>query len=151
VTGIDASASLIADACKQGGGSFLELSYEDLIRNPSVLEKKFGLIVANFSLLSENIQPLLETFHSWLMKDGVVIIQTLHPFSLGPNVRYEAGWRIETFAQMGNGFVARMPYYFRTFSHWIEQLSAARLAVVQCREPLDAETGRPLSLLIVAR
>jgi hypothetical protein len=93
----------------------------------------------------------LETFHSWLMKDGVVIIQTLHPFSLGPNVRYEAGWRIETFAQMGNGFVARMPYYFRTFSHWIEQLSAARLAVVQCREPLDAETGRPLSLLIVAR
>jgi hypothetical protein len=151
VTGIDASASLIADACKQGGGSFLELSYEDLIRNPSVLEKKFGLIVANFSLLSENIQPLLETFHSWLMKDGVVIIQTLHPFSLGPNVRYEAGWRIETFAQMGNGFVARMPYYFRTFSHWIEQISAAHLAVVHCREPLDAETGRPLSLLIVAR
>jgi hypothetical protein len=150
VTGIDASGSLIADA-RKGGGSFLELSYEDLIRNPSVLEKKFGLIVANFSLLSENIQPLLETFHSWLTKDGAVIIQTLHPFSLGPNVRYEAGWRIETFAQMGNGFVARMPYYFRTFSHWIEQISAAHLAVVHCREPLDAETGRPLSLLIVAR
>ena len=151
VTGIDASGSLIADARKGGGGSFLELSYEDLARFPSLLDRKFGLIVANFSLLSENILPLLETLRSRLTEGGAVIIQTLHPFSLGPNVRYEAGWRIETFAQVGNGFVARMPYYFRTFSHWIEQLSAARMSIVHCREPLDPETGRPLSLLIVAR
>ena len=151
MTGIDSSGALIANARKRGGGSFIELSYEELIRNPSVLDKKFGLIVANFSLLSENIRPLLETLRSLLTEDGAVIIQTVHPFSLGPNVRYEAGWRIETFAQMGNGFVARMPYYFRTFSDWIERLSAARLSIVDCREPLCADTGRPLSLLITAR
>ena len=43
-----------------------------------------------------------------------------------------------------------MPYYFRTFSRWVEDLTAANFAIVHCREPLHPETGRPLSLLIVA-
>ena len=43
------------------------------------------------------------------------------------------------------------PYYFRTFSRWVEDLTAANFAIVHCREPLHPETGRPLSLLIVAR
>jgi len=151
VTGVDASSLLIAEARKAGGGSFVEASYADLVRRPAMLQGPFGIVVANYSLLSETIGPLLETTHSWLVKDGALIIQTLHPLSQDPDARDEAGWRTETFAQIGDGFTARMPYYFRTFSRWVEELTAARFAIVHCQEPPDPETGKPLSLLIVAR
>jgi hypothetical protein len=115
------------------------------------LDAQFGVVVANFSVLGENVRPMLEKVRGWLAKDGAILIQTLHPMSQDPKERYESGWRIETFAQMGDRFTASMPYYFRTFSRWVEELSAAGFSVVKCREPLHPETGRPLSLLLVAR
>ena len=146
VTGVDASASLIEEAAKAGGGAFLAGSYEDV-----ALDAQFGVVVANFSVLGENVRPMLEKVRGWLAKDGAILIQTLHPMSQDPKERYESGWRIETFAQMGDRFTASMPYYFRTFSRWVEELSGAGFSVVKCREPLHPETGRPLSLLLVAR
>ena len=146
VTGVDASASLIAEAAKTGGGVFIAGSYEDV-----ALDAHFGVVVANFSVLGENVQPMLEKVRGWLAKDGAILIQTLHPMSQDPKERYESGWRVETFAQMGGRFTASMPYYFRTFSRWMEELSAAGFSIVRCREPLHPETGRPLSLLLVAR
>lgn len=146
VTGVDASASLIAEAAKTGGGVFIAGSYEDV-----ALEAHFGVVVANFSVLGENVQPMLEKVRGWLAKDGAILIQTLHPMSQDPKERYESGWRIETFAQMGDRFTASMPYYFRTFSRWMEELSAAGFSIVRCREPIHPETGRPLSLLLVAK
>lgn len=151
VTGVDASQSLIADARKAGAGQFLALSYEDLVQDPDALADRFELIVANFSLLGERIGPLLKAMRSRLSDRGAILIQTLHPLNCGSDERYESGWRIETFAQMSSAFPASMPYYFRTFGSWVEELRAAGLAIVYCREPLSPETGRPLSLLIVAR
>ncbi len=151
VTGVDASESLIAEASKEGGGTFLKAPYQELARDPSILQGPFGLVVANYSLLGENIRPILQALHSWLVKDGGLIIQTLHPISQDPDARDEAGWRTETFTEMGDGFTAKMPYYFRTFSRWVEDLTAAHFAIVHCREPLHPETGKPLSLLLVAR
>jgi 2-polyprenyl-3-methyl-5-hydroxy-6-metoxy-1,4-benzoquinol methylase len=150
VTGVDASRSLIDEASKAGGGAFLHTSYDDLARE-RLIEGPFGLVVANYSLLGGAIQPLLARVNSLLVEDGALIIQTLHPLSQDPDARDEAGWRTETFAQMGDGFTAGMPYYFRTFSRWVEDLTAAKFSIVHCREPLHPETGRPLSLLIVAR
>jgi 2-polyprenyl-3-methyl-5-hydroxy-6-metoxy-1,4-benzoquinol methylase len=150
VTGVDASRSLIGDASKAGGGTFLHASYDDLARE-RLIEGPFGLVVANYSLLGGAIQPLLARVNSLLVEDGALIIQTLHPLSQDPDARDEAGWRTETFSQMGDGFTAGMPYYFRTFSRWVEDLTAANFAIVHCREPLHPETGRPLSLLIIAR
>jgi cyclopropane fatty-acyl-phospholipid synthase-like methyltransferase len=150
VTGVDASSLLIDEASKAGGGSFLKASYEDLTRE-RLIEGPFGLVVANYSLLAKDIHTLLEGVNSWLVKDGAFIIQTLHPLSQDPDARDEPGWRTEAFTQMGDGFTAGMPYYFRTFSRWVEDLTAANFAIAHCREPLHPETGRPLSLLIVAR
>jgi SAM-dependent methyltransferase len=151
VTGVDASNLLIAEARKSGGGTFVEASYADLARRPEMIQGPFGLVAANYSLLGEDIQPLLEAAGSWLVKDGALIIQTLHPLSQDPDTRDEPGWRTETFAQMGDGFSAHMPYYFRTFSRWVEDLTAAGFAIAHCQEPPHPETARPLSLLIVAR
>jgi cyclopropane fatty-acyl-phospholipid synthase-like methyltransferase len=151
VTGVDGSESLIAEAAREGGGTFVTASYNDLVRDPSILQGPFGLVVANYSILGGNVRGLLETVHSWLVKDGALIIQTLHPLSQDPDARDEVGWRTETFTQMGEGFTAHMPYYFRTFSRWVEDLTAAQFAIVHCREPLHPETGKPLSLLMVCR
>jgi 2-polyprenyl-3-methyl-5-hydroxy-6-metoxy-1,4-benzoquinol methylase len=148
-TGIDASGSLIDQASKAGGGTFFQMSYEDLARE-HLIEGPFGLVVANYSLLGRSIHPLLEKVNSLLIKDGALIIQTLHPLSQDPDARDDAGWRTETFSQIGDGFTARMPYFFRTFSRWVEDLTAANFSIVHCREPLHPETGRPLSLLIIA-
>src|SRR6266852_7829949 len=54
VTGVDASSSLIDEASKSGGGSFLKMSYEDLARERSI-DGPF----ASYSLLGRSIQPLL--------------------------------------------------------------------------------------------
>ena len=148
VTGLDSSEALVAHAREAGGGSFFTQSYQELVCNPSQYAGPFGLIVANFSLLGESIGPLLESLRLRLLPDGNILIQTLHPFIFGPDARYESGWHIETFAQMSPAFCAPMPYYFRTFGGWVEELAAAGLEIERCREPLDPETGRPLSLLL---
>ena len=149
-TGVDASKSLIDEATKSGGGAFFQISYEDLAHDRSI-EGPFGIVVANYSLLGRDIHALLEKINSLLVKDGAFIIQTLHPLSQDPDARNEAGWRTEAFTDIGDGFTAGMPYYFRTFSRWVEDLTAANFAIIHCREPLHPDTGRPLSLLIVAR
>jgi len=103
--------------------------------SPGNSEAQLGLGICLLHL--ENSEQALEAFDRHLSQD--------------PDARDEAGWRTETFAQIGDGFTARMPYYFRTFSRWVEELTAARFAIVHCQEPPDPETGKPLSLLIVAR
>ncbi len=146
VTGVDASSALVAEAQASGGGRFLALSYEQFVSNPASLSGPFDVIAANFSLLGANLRPLLEALRSRLTPDGALFIQTLHPANLD-----ESGWRVETFAQMGPAFTSPMPYYFRTFGNWIEELTAAGFRTARCREPLNPETSRPLSLLIEAR
>jgi 2-polyprenyl-3-methyl-5-hydroxy-6-metoxy-1,4-benzoquinol methylase len=151
VIGVDASGALIEEAQAAGGGRFLTLSYEQLISNSAEVAGPFDVIAANFSLLGEDLHPLLKALRSNLSRDGSLFIQTLHPANLEPGSPYESGWRIETFARMGPAFLSHMPYYFRTFGNWIEELNAAGFRIAQCREPLDADTRRPLSLLIEAR
>jgi 2-polyprenyl-3-methyl-5-hydroxy-6-metoxy-1,4-benzoquinol methylase len=148
VTGIDSSDALVAQATSAGGGRFFTVSYQDLVRNPAELAGPFRLIVANFSLLGQEVAPLLKALRSRLEPDGSILIQTLHPLVFGPAARYESGWRVETFTQMGSAFSAHMPYYLRTFGAWLEEINAAGLTLMCCREPLDPETGRPLSLLL---
>jgi hypothetical protein len=44
-----------------------------------------------------------------------------------------------------------MPWYFRTLGSWVEALGDAGFRVERIEEPVDRETGKPLSLLIAAR
>lgn len=150
VIGVDSNDLLIAKANAFGSGNFVKLHYDELVSNPAELRGPFDLIVANFSLLGENIHQLFKALRARLAPDGAILIQTLHPFNVCTSDHYESGWRTETFAQMSPVFSAPMPYYFRTFSKWVEELTAAGLTIVNCQEPLHPETGKPLSLLIQA-
>lgn len=89
VTGIDASAPLIEQAQQAGGGPFVCLSYEQFIAEPLLLGR-FEVAVANFSLLSEELGGLLGALKGALVPGGSLLIQTLHPCSIGPDEPYRS-------------------------------------------------------------
>ncbi|MDR7316769.1 hypothetical protein [Brevibacillus nitrificans] len=108
------------------------------------------MIVCNFSLLGQDIQGILQSLAALLTPHGVLIVQTLHPFSAMQNDRYEDGWREETFSGMGEGYRSPMPWYFRTIGSWLGEVQAAGFRLLQCQEPVHPTTGMPLSLIITA-
>lgn len=148
--GIDGSAGLVDAAKQKGEGKFFVLSYDDLIADPARLSGPFEVVVCNFALLSEDLVPLLTALKSSLAKDGHLVIQTVHPWMACGELPYVDGWREERFAAFGGGDWKPMPWYFRTWQSWFESLRAAAYTVDQCREPLDPESGKPLSLIITA-
>jgi SAM-dependent methyltransferase len=146
--GVDGSAPLI-DAAARAGGSFLRLSYAELIADPERCGDGFDLVVANFALLEQELLPLLKTLRRILTADGWLLVQTLHPLAAGPP--YEDGWRTEDFCGFGDGAWTRMPWYFRTLGSWVGVLREAGFALHGLQEPAHPQERRPLSLLIEAR
>ncbi|MED4584284.1 class I SAM-dependent methyltransferase [Brevibacillus choshinensis] len=149
VVGMDGSLELINKAQSAGGGHFVHLNYSDLTKAPSRLGSQFDVIVCNFSLLSEDISTILQSLAPLLSADGVILIQTLHPFSVAQHDRYEDGWREESFTGMGEGYKSSMPWYYRTMGSWLNEVQAdGHLKLLHCQEPINPTTGKPLSLLI---
>lgn len=151
VTGIDGSLPLVERARELGGGTFEVLLYEDLVAEPQKVQGPFYVIVCNFSLLGETIGPLLRTLRSLLTEEGVLLIQTVHPFTACGEEPYQNSWRTETFENFGKAFPEKMPWYFRTVGSWLEELRQAGWQVADLAEPPHPESGRPLSLLLTAR
>jgi hypothetical protein len=111
----------------------------------------YGCVVSNFAILSEEVRPLLHAIRDVLHVGGTVLIQTVHPWTACGDQPYRDGWREETFTGWEGGFRASMPWVFRTMSSWFAELRGSGFELVGVREPLDPESGRPLSLLFVCR
>jgi 2-polyprenyl-3-methyl-5-hydroxy-6-metoxy-1,4-benzoquinol methylase len=150
VVGIDASEALIASARDLGGGTFVAMTYDAIAASTATLGAPFDVAVCNFSLLEAELAPLLDALHGVIGADGRLVIQTVHPWIACGDAPYVDGWREETFASFGGGFAASMPWYFRTLASWVDAIGASRFAIGRIVEPVDAESGRPLSLLIEA-
>jgi SAM-dependent methyltransferase len=146
--GVDGAAPLV-EAAADAGGSFVRLSYAELIAAPQRCGETFDLVVANFALLEEDILPLLTALRRIMTADGWLLIQTLHPLAAGPP--YEDGWRTEKFCGFGGGAWTPMPWYFRTLGSWIGLLRGGGFALQGLREPAHPQDRRPLSLLLKAR
>lgn len=151
VVGIEGSGELVEKSNAAGEGSFYHVNYSQLCEHPSQVGSGFDVAVCNFSLFSEEITELLRALSTILSDQGVIMIHTLHPFQLTEQVRYENGWREESFAGMGDGYKAAMPWYYRTIGSWFHELQKAGLELVRCKEPVHPHTGRPLSLLLTAK
>jgi 2-polyprenyl-3-methyl-5-hydroxy-6-metoxy-1,4-benzoquinol methylase len=151
VTGIDGSAALVARAQEaepeEGGEAhFRTLTFHEAADSPRALKGPYGTVVFNFSLLEEKITPVLGAVAAVLFPYGRILIQTLHPAAV--DGEYRDGWRTEGFP--GLGFPVPIPFYFRTLSRWILELRRAGLILVETYEPLDPDTGRPVSLILSA-
>lgn len=148
VTGFDGSAELIRRARELGGAVFLEVGYRDLMAAPASVGHDFDVVVFNFSLFAEDIVPILAAARRTLRAGGRLLIQTVHPFHDACDAPYVDGWREESFATMSDAFRTPMPWYFRTLQTWLHSVSSAGYQIAGIREPVNSETGRPLSLII---
>lgn len=146
--GIDASASLIQAARERGGGTFHTCSYAELAATPTQVDADFDVIVCNFSLLDENLHPLLTALHALCTPAGQLVIQTVHPWSARGDAPYVDGWRIEDFGDFDAPFAEPMPWYYRTFSSWISVLHDTNWLLRVSAEPTHPDSGDPLSLLL---
>lgn len=145
--GVDGSPNLIEAAQSSGGGIFHVCTYADLVDGASDIGSDFDVVSANFAILHEEIAALLRALRQLLVPGGKLVIQTVHPWSVGGD--YCDGWREEDF-QSFEGVWQPMPWYFRTLGSWVKLLHACGYAIVDLAEPSHPDTKLPMSLLVVA-
>ena len=146
--GVDGDATLVEAARVAGSSPVHVASYEDLVEAKVDIGRDYDLICANFSLLQQDIIPLLAAMNALLVPGGALVIQTLHPWSAAAG-DYQDGWRQETFTGF-KGQWQPMPWYFRTLSSWLNALDMAGLQLTGLREPQHPQSPVPQSLLMIA-
>ncbi|WP_085608975.1 MULTISPECIES: bifunctional 2-polyprenyl-6-hydroxyphenol methylase/3-demethylubiquinol 3-O-methyltransferase UbiG [unclassified Pseudomonas] len=148
IVGVDGDATLVGAARVAGSSPVHVASYEDLVEAQVDIGRDYDLICANFSLLHQDIIPLLAAMNALLVPGGALVIQTLHPWSVAAG-DYQDGWREETFDGF-QGEWSPMPWYFRTLSSWLNALDMAGLQLTGLREPQHPQSPVPQSLLMIA-
>lgn len=155
VLGVDVVPELIAYAQKQAIGQFKVpdfkvLGYEAL--SFAVLQQRFDVIVANFSLLGKaSVEYFFSNVAGLLNPGGALIIQTIHPvIGCGDN-SYEDGWRTGSWAGFSKDFSNPAPWYFRTLPSWLALFAEFDLTLVEQLEPLHPKTQHPASVIFIAR
>ncbi len=142
--GIDGSAKLVEIASHRQT-HFEHVSYAKVIagwRPPLAPD----MAVFNFSLLEEDIKPLLQSVASLLKFDGFILIQTLHPLNLPV---YQNGWNEEDFKSMTVPFEGKMPWYGRTKESWLSLFTDCGLEIDEMIEP--AMNEKPVSIIFILK
>jgi SAM-dependent methyltransferase len=150
VTAIDGSRRMIELAEAEGGKiEYAHATFAEAGENPRKLQGAYGTIVFNFSLLDQRITPILAAAGAVLFPYGRILIQATHPAAvIGDPAGYRDGWRTMEEVAPGARLARPIPWYFRTFTTWVLELRRAGLLLVETYEPLDPDTGRPISLLL---
>lgn len=95
IKGMDAIAALVEQANSLSPNlEWEQKSYQALIAGVSHNQDWFQIISINFALFEkELVELLLLALPNYLLENGRIIIQTLHPLMACGNAAYEAGWR----------------------------------------------------------
>ncbi|WP_444885810.1 class I SAM-dependent methyltransferase [Microbulbifer sp. PSTR4-B] len=152
VWGIDGVDELINEAKRRGQErqQFRTVCYEEL--DPQAFERKFDLIVCNFSLIGEEATNAI--FHracSLLNPQGYLLLQTLHPLLSCGDEKYLDGWRPGSWQGIDGDFQEAAPWYFRTLSSWTQLFIEHGLMLTTLEEPLNPTTGKPASLILAGQ
>jgi len=147
--GVDAIPALIDKATRAGGGDFRVASYEDVAAGK--VQVKVDVAVANFALIGkEAVDALIRYSPALLRTTGSLIIQTLHPVMASADSPYADGWREGSWAGCGGSFAEAAPWYFRTTGTWVRLIRESGFSIDEVREPVNPETGKPASLILMA-
>lgn len=150
MVGVDAIPGLVEAARLAGGGEFRQLSYEQIAAGE--LDLSVDLAVCNFSLIGKDaVDGLFRAAPTYLRPRGHLVVQTVHPMASCGDAAYLDGWRSGSWAGFNSGFADAPPWYFRTVSSWIDLFTGHGLHLVEMREPVHPETGKPLSLILVGQ
>jgi 2-polyprenyl-3-methyl-5-hydroxy-6-metoxy-1,4-benzoquinol methylase len=146
--GVDVVPALIEQARKAGGGEFRISSYEDIAAGR--LDVSVDLVVANFSLIGkESVEGVIRRAPSLLNSGGSLVIQTLHPVASCGDESYADGWRTGSWAGFSEEFSDPAPWYFRTMESWETLLADSGFRILETREPVHPETGKPASVIFI--
>ncbi len=150
VTAVDAVPALALAARQAGVVDSRVMSYEEIAEGQ--LKLSADVVVCNFSLLGkESVDGLLRAVPQLLKPDGALIVQTLHPLVSCGDLPYVDGWRAGSWAGFGPAFSDAPPWYFRTLGTWLELIGTSGLRLHALQEPIDPRTGRPASVVFLAR
>ncbi len=151
VLGVDAVAELIAKARELGGGEFQVLDYASIAQRRWQSDP-FDLAVCNFSLLGQHsVETLLAAVRGYLVSDGALIIQTLHPIAACGEAPYVDGWRPGNWCGFSDDFSNPAPWYFRTVESWVSLLTRSGFDVKECREPQAPGAPAPASIIWIGK
>ncbi|MDH3327312.1 MAG: class I SAM-dependent methyltransferase [Gammaproteobacteria bacterium] len=146
--GIDAVPGFIEYASKAGKGRFKSISYESL--SADVLNEKFDIVVCNFSLLGkDSVTHVFRHVSSILEKNGLFIVQTIHPIAGCGDSKYEDGWREGSWDGFSKQFCDPAPWYFRTLEAWKALYIDNGFDINEVLEPINPETDAPSSVIFV--
>lgn len=146
--GVDVAPGLIDQARHAGDGDYRVLSYEEIAAGQ--LKAAVDVAVCNFSLIGkESVEGLFCAARSFLKPAGALIVQTLHPLAACGEAPYADGWREGSWSGFSAGFIDPPPWYFRTLESWVRLFSENGLRLLEVREPVHPETGKPASLILI--
>lgn len=149
--GVDAVPALLEAAHLAGPGRYSLASYEAIAAG-EWQSRAVDLLVCNFSLIGrQSVEGLFRIAGSLLTANGRLVVQTLHPLQSASEQDYRDGWREGSWDGCGTGFDAPPPWYFRTLQSWFRLFSDNQLQVCELIEPLHPNTGRPASVIFIAR
>jgi SAM-dependent methyltransferase len=146
--GVDVVPGLIDNAREAGGGDFRVLSYEEIADGQ--LNVTVDVAVCNFSLIGkESVEGVFRAARSFLKPQGALIVQTLHPLVACGEAPYLDGWREGSWSGFSSDFIDPPPWYFRTLESWIRLFGENGLRLLEVREPVHPDTGKPISLILM--
>lgn len=149
--GADAIDDLVLHARKSGNEEYFQLSYRDIIAGTKIPFQPFDAVVFNFSLYEANeTEDLLKQIKSSLNQNGLLFIQTLHPFSMIKNgLPYKSQWMDNAWKGLKGAFKAHHSWYYRTLEDWLSLFNSCGWHVRSIREPLLSDDKPPASIIFV--
>ena len=150
VVGLDAIPQLLENAKKKGGGTYYQMSYEDIILENPIPEAPYDAAVFNFCLYQkEGLGQLLKQVKNALSENGYIAVQTLHPFFLLQNsMEYKSQWIGDSWKGLPGNFTDGHSWYARTFESWISVFKKAGLQLHQLQEVTN-DGNKPLSVIFI--
>lgn len=148
--GIDVIEALLVNAKSKGPEPFYQMGYNNLIAGEQLPEALFDAAVYNFSLYQkENVDRLLESTKKYLIEDGKILIQTLHPsFLLNNGLDYRSQLISNSWKGLPGNFIDGHEWYARTFEDWVNVISKSGMRVNYLKEIVNFEK-KPISLILV--
>jgi 2-polyprenyl-3-methyl-5-hydroxy-6-metoxy-1,4-benzoquinol methylase len=150
MTGVDVVPELVERARQLGGGEFHVMSYEAIAAGG--LTDTFDAVIANFALIgADAVDAMIAGMPRLLAPSGSLIIQTLHPVVANGDQPYKDGWRPGSWTGFSQDFTDPAPWYFRTMETWEKLIAGSGLRVQQRLEPINPASGKPASVIFIAR
>lgn len=147
--GLDATPSLIEEAKKRSSQTFEVFTFGDIIDGKGIPSAPFDGAVFNFCLYQKDeLKELISNTLQQLSKDGILLIQTLHPyFLIQSDLPYKSQWLSDSWKGLPGNFTNGHSWYARTMEDWIYELNQIENSSFSIKEVLN-DQEKPISLIL---